>query len=163
LAYGAIQLTEIGLYDEALNLARGVGEIANLIAALSSDNSRIKTWIDCSDAERRNKFNPAKIRELLTMQDASLPILMDRDEYSKLSGYTHMAPRTPVGAHGKDGKSWIGPVYQEKGVRSVLDSLCSVIAPLAAMVCAYFKFQDLFDALKAESIFSRDAEVPSGP
>src|SRR6266705_572283 len=45
LAVGAYLLAERGLYDEALNLTRSIGEASNLIALSVIDKEALKEWL----------------------------------------------------------------------------------------------------------------------
>ena len=60
LACGAYTLICRGLYDEALNLVRSIGEISNLIALFYADQKNIKLWLSYDKKTRRRKFSPSK-------------------------------------------------------------------------------------------------------
>ena len=150
LGAAAIDLARGGFYDEALNLIRGIGEIANLIAALAVNKEALRDWLASTPETRRKKFGPGKIRDMLRKNGAGFPILADTDWYSRLcESYTHVTPKTRPGAHGRDSKDWVGPVFQKQGADSSISELAGIIAPLAAMICAYFKFDDLFAEIES--------------
>lgn len=65
LSCAAYDLTNVGLYDEALNLIRSLAEMTNLIMLLSVDQSKIQKWIKSDRATRLRDFSPASIRRQL--------------------------------------------------------------------------------------------------
>ena len=94
LSAAAIHLAKIGYYDEALNLVRGIGEIANLVALSAVEPDAIKQWLAADDKARRNKFSPARVRERLA-KTAVMPMIADADWYGTLcEKYTHVTPNT---------------------------------------------------------------------
>lgn len=148
LGVASFELIKIGLYDEALNLIRSIAEIGNLIGMSAQDKNALHMWLTCNDKDRRNKFTPAKIREIL--KKANSPFIVANDDwYSRFcEKYTHVAPSTRAGAHGHFGKDWVGPVFQKEGLDLAIDELENVLVRIAIMICAYFKFDDLIQDIK---------------
>jgi hypothetical protein len=147
LGLGAFNLARDGLYDEAFNLIRGIGEIANLIAALSQDENTLKNWLSATPSERIKKFGPKKIRDMLKKKGV-LPLPADDEWYGRYcENYTHVSPKTRPGSHGRDGKDWVGPVYQPNGMSNTIKELVMFLSIVAMMICAFFKFEDLMQEL----------------
>ena len=61
-----------GLYDEALSLVRGLGEISNLIALSAVDQGVAQEWIRSDEKVRRRKFSPIEVRRRLERIDPGL-------------------------------------------------------------------------------------------
>src|SRR5258708_29825596 len=57
LAVGAYLLAQRGLYDEALNLTRSIGEASNLIALSVIDKAALKEWLSSDKKTRLSKFS----------------------------------------------------------------------------------------------------------
>jgi hypothetical protein len=116
LSAAAIHLAKIGYYDEALNLVRGIGEIANLVALSATEPSAIKEWLAADDKTRRNKFSPARVRERLSKALVA-PMIADQDWYSHLcEKYTHVTPDTKPNFH-NDERPRCGGFFQKKRSR----------------------------------------------
>jgi hypothetical protein len=49
--------------------------------------------------------------------------------------------------HNDVGRGNAGGVFQADGMRLMLDELANTVVPLAMMVCAFFKFDDLLAEL----------------
>jgi len=62
-ACAAFHLLTIGLYDESLNLVRGIGEIYELVALSTVDQDAVQRWIASDRATRIREFSPGKVRE----------------------------------------------------------------------------------------------------
>jgi hypothetical protein len=141
LACGAYYLSVIGLYDESLNLIRGVGEIANLITLSVVDGPKIKEWFKADRNTRLTKFSPAKVRDMLKKKKMEL---CATDEWYRemCEAYTHITPDTQPNVHG--GQACTGVKYDKEGQRKTLDELFYVSTFLAILICKYFKFHDLF-------------------
>ena len=147
LAVGAYLLAQRGLYDEALNLTRSIGEISNLIALSVVDKEALKLWLSSDKKTRLRKFSPSEIRKTLERQQPEL-VLATEDWYARFcESYTHVTPQTRPNMHNARGQAHVGGVYQEEGFNNVLDELATVLASVAMIVCRYFKFTDLFDEI----------------
>ncbi len=157
LSAAAIHLAKIGYYDEALNLVRGIGEIANLVALSAVEPDAIKQWLAADDKARRNKFSPARVRERLA-KTAVMPMIADADWYGTLcEKYTHVTPNTKPNFH-NDERPRCGGFFQEKGLDEVLGNLATILGFLAMFVCRFFDFDDLF---KEISSMLKDDAAPS--
>jgi hypothetical protein len=114
LACAAYSLISIGFYDEALNLTRSIGEIANLIVLSTVDKELFGEWISSSKSERINRFGPGKIRQLLKEKDAL--VLMDGKWYSDLcEDYTHITAGVKPNFHDVLQRCICGGVIHEAG------------------------------------------------
>ncbi len=60
LSAAAIHLAKIGYYDEALNLVRGIGEIANLVALGAVDQTAIKEWLEADEKTLTEQIQSCK-------------------------------------------------------------------------------------------------------
>ena len=141
LACGAYNLSVIGLYDEALNLIRGMGEITNLIILSTIDGNAIQQWIHADRKTRLNKFSPKRVREMVTKKGMEL-CATDEWYQEMCEAYTHITPDTRPNIH--SGRSWIGGKFDKEGENKALGELFYVSVFLAMFVCKYFKFDDLF-------------------
>ncbi len=111
LGTAAYNLTVLGLYDEALNLIRGLGEMTNLIMLGALHPPKIQEWIKADRKTRLREFSPVKVRRML---DAKGYICADDKWYRELSeGYTHVTPTTKPNFHG--GVPFVGGRYDESG------------------------------------------------
>jgi hypothetical protein len=149
LGIGAYVLAERGLYDEALNLIRSIGEASNLIALSVVDKQALKEWLESDKKTRLAKFGPAKIRKALERQQPVL-VLATEDWYARFcEEYTHVTPRTRPNMHNANGQAHVGGVYQEEGLTTTLGELATVLASVAMLVCGYFKLNDLLAEITA--------------
>lgn len=148
LGIASLNLGLCGLYDESLNLVRSMGEIGNLIGMSAVDKNAIKEWLTSDAKTRRNKYGPAKVREIL--KKAKSPYLVASDDwYSEFcERFTHVHPKTEPNNHGRDGKAWVGPVFQKDGLESVISELTNVLVTIALMCCGYFQFKDIMGELR---------------
>lgn len=144
LGCGAYNLTVTGLYDEALNLIRGMGEMTNLLVLSAVDPPAIREWLHAGRKDRLNKFSPVKVRRML--EDGGHPVCATEDWYKELSeGYTHVTPDTQPNFHG--GLAWVGGKYETEGMKKCFGKLLYVLTFLGFLICKYFKFEDLFAEL----------------
>ena len=140
-----------GFYDEALNLVRGIGEIANLVSLSVVDKDALQRWIKSDTRTRLRDFSPAKIRKLLEEHEPLL-LCADRDWYSNFcESYTHVHAGTKPNAHNDDNKAHVGGVVQDKGLNDSVSELATVSAKLAMLVSKYTEMNDMFSML-CESI-----------
>jgi hypothetical protein len=127
----ALRLMRAGYYDEALTLARGVGELSNLLQLFVVDHCALDEWRKLDEKTRRNCFSALNVRKGLEEQ-SDLPILVDRDRYGELSGFaSHPDPSNSPQAHNLLGVSTQGGYFQEAGVMLVLNELGLAVGGVA--------------------------------
>lgn len=139
-----------GFYDEALNLMRSMGEIANLIALSVVDKSALRKWLEADTKTRLNEFSPFKIRMLLE-NDNSIPMYATKDWYSEFcENYTHINPSTRPNAHNEFNQAFVGGAVQKDGMKHAIIELKNVSAYIALFVAQYVDLDDLFLELTEE-------------
>jgi hypothetical protein len=132
-----------GLYDEALNLVRGLGEMSNLIMLGVMEPGKIQEWVNADKATRLREFSPAKVRRLLGDK-----VVMDATWYGNLcESFTHVTPQTKPNHHTEGLNGHCGGMFQEQGLESSLEQLLNTLGPISMMICKYFKYDDLFDEI----------------
>lgn len=134
----ALRLAKMGFYDEALNIVRSVGEIANLFALFAADPNTVEEWRKSDRKYRREHLGPAKIRERIVALNQE-PV-MDQDTYRDLCEIsTHPVPQLRPQQFNHAEKSMTGGMYvQEAGFLVVLNELAAAAAFLvvyATYVC----------------------------
>jgi len=140
-------LTIFGLYDEALNLIRGLGELTNLVMLSALDGPKIQTWIHASREERIKHFGPANVRRMVKAKGMD-PCATDK-WYSEMSeSYTHITPDTQPNFHG--GSAFVGGKFEKEGIKKCFGALLYVLVTLALFVCRFFQFDDLFAEIKGK-------------
>jgi hypothetical protein len=150
LACAAYILTCRGFYDEAMNLVRSLGEIANLVALSVVDKASLKRWLGADTRTRIKEFGPAKVRELLSKHESFLTFA-DRDWYSQFcENYTHVHPGTRPNVHNDSDQAFVGGVVQEAGLEHAITEIANVTAHLALLVATYVEFDDLFEELACQ-------------
>lgn len=118
----SLSLLRTGYYDEALSLARGVGEISNLFQLFRKDSVSLVEWLKADEAARKRTYSPIKVR--LRLEALGSPPLVKLDRYSALSSIgTHVTPRTKPQAHNPAGRGILGGIFQPKGVLLGLNEL----------------------------------------
>lgn len=149
LGVAAYRLSLYGLYDEALNLCRGIGEVSNLIALSVVDKKALHNWLASDKKTRLRDFSPIKVRKALERLAPTL-LLVNEDWYSRFcESFTHVTPQTKPNAHNVAQKGYVGDVYQSNGLKTAFDELTNALVPVSMIICQYFKFQDLFDELSS--------------
>lgn len=150
LGTSAYILCTLGFYDEALNLVRGIGEIANIVSLSVVDKDALKEWLGSDAKTRMTKFSPAKVRKLLEEKGREL-MYADRDWYSQLcENYTHVHPGTAPNLHNKTNQAYVGGIFQEDGLWKAIGELATVLSFLSMIISRYFKFDDLFELLNSQ-------------
>ena len=123
----ALLLLRSGYYDEALGMARQIGEIANLLLLFISDDEAFREWADLGDQERRSSFRPVRVRERL--EAVGIGVVMDEGLYRKLSGVSiHADPNTVPQGHNVFSIPTMGAVFQEEGTLVSLNHLAHPVA-----------------------------------
>jgi hypothetical protein len=149
LAAGTYILALRGFYDESLNLIRSIGEVANLIALSVVDKGALQEWLSSDKKTRLRKFSPSEVRKAIERHEPDL-LLADKDWYNRFcETYTHVTPETKPNMHNAGGQGYAGGVYQPEGLNNTLGELATVLGSVSLMVCAYFKFSDLFEEISA--------------
>jgi hypothetical protein len=143
----AYQLTSFGLYDEALTLVRGLGELTNLVALTALDSKEAQEWINADRGKRIHDFGPAAVRKRLRKVSAR-HVCMDDEWYAKLSEeYAHVTPQTQPNLHGD--RAFVGMRYEEKGCKETIVSLLRIVTALCVFICPYFELSDLSEKIGA--------------
>jgi hypothetical protein len=139
-SYGraALRLAKMGFYDEALNLVRSIGEIANLFELFDIAPGAIEEWKKSDRSYRLQNLSPAKIRRRLIALNQ--PPVMDEDHYASLCEVsTHPVPQLRPQQFNHVGRSMAGGVhFQEAGFLVVLNEIglvTSLLVLFAAKVC----------------------------
>ena len=149
LACGSYLLICRGFYDEALNLVRSIGEIANLISLSVVDKEALRKWLQSDVKTRIREFGPAKVRKLLARHEPFLTCA-DQNWYTRFcENYTHVHPGTKPNVHNPDGKAYVGGIVQHDGIKLAIDELTNVITHLAMFVSKYTQMDDLFSEIRA--------------
>jgi hypothetical protein len=126
----ALRLMGFGFYDEALTLARSVGEAANLFFLFVNDQSELSRWKAVSDSERKKQFGPVKVR--LALENRKLLVPVDEGRYGLLSERSvHVTPGTKPQAYNRLRRATGGGVYQEAGLLVALNEAAYALALLA--------------------------------
>jgi hypothetical protein len=128
----AMDLCLQGHYDEALALARGVGEAANLGWLFANVKGSYDEWFGLDDRNRWKQFRPKSVRTRIASAGMAVPI--DEARYSVLSAETaHPKPGTqPQRFNGV--VPTLGGYFQEGGVFIALNETAAAIAILGASV-----------------------------
>jgi hypothetical protein len=146
LGCAAYNLVNLGFYDEALNLTRGIGELTNFIMLGATDGTVIQEWLNADHKVRKNKFGPAAVRRALEAR--AITPCATKDWYGALSeSYTHITPQTQPNFHG--GAAFVGGKIEKEGMSKCFGDLLYVLVMLAMFICRYFKFDDLFDEISS--------------
>lgn len=144
LSCSAYYLTIFGLYDEALNLIRSLGELTNLVMLSAIDGPKISEWVRADRKTRLAKFSPVKVRRMLEAKGIE-PCATDT-WYRELSeDYTHVTPGTKPNNHG--GVPYVGGKFESGGMKKCFGAMLYVLFTLGLFICRFFKFDDLFDEL----------------
>jgi hypothetical protein len=113
-ALSAISLLKQGYYDEALSLARGIGETANLLTSFVKIPGRLDVWKSADAKTRLRDFSPVKVR--LALEAAGVPCPIDEERYRRLSSRAaHVSPSIQPQLHNIVGVPTLGAVFQDIG------------------------------------------------
>jgi hypothetical protein len=134
LACSSYFLTCRGLYDEALNLVRSMGEISNLIAMSIEDQNAFERWLNADKNTRIREFAPNKVRKML--KDAKSEVFYVKgDWYSKFcEDFTHVTPSTQPNVHNDKKQAFTGGVVQENGLEFAINEIFNLTANTAIMM-----------------------------
>ncbi len=125
-AVAAVGLMLAGHYDEALGLARNIGENANLLMLFRAEPASAKEWYAALPKKRWQMFRPAVVRKRLTALGS--PLALDDDEYSHLSTPAHVEPSTHPNLLGATSSGTSGAVFDPKGFIIALNELSWCVA-----------------------------------
>lgn len=158
LACAAVTLMEVGYYDEALNLIRGIGEIGNLVQLFLIDPSVPTRWIDSNKKTRLRDFSPVAVRKALENSTEANTVLgegwfpklcLDHDWYSSLcERYAHVTPKTIPNAHNLADHGVVGGQFQQQGVKECTNRLFEALLALTIPICSFFNFRDILKELE---------------
>jgi len=127
-AFAALRLLNSGLYDEALNHARGMAEIANLLQVFCLSKNSLEEWKKSSSRERMKKFSPVKVR--LAIEAHEKQPVVDEAVYSKLCEIgIHISPSSLYLSYEFNGIHHIGAHFTVQGVLLTLNTLSRLVAP----------------------------------
>jgi hypothetical protein len=144
LAISSYTLITRGLYDEALNLVRSMGEISNLILLSVVDKDSLQGWLKADKKTRIRNYSPAKIRILIEKSNSPFLMYATKEWYSKLcEEYTHITPDTRPNAHSESGQHYVGVSVQEAGLHYALDELAMVSVYIALLSAKYTGMEDM--------------------
>ena len=162
LGAAAYILATDGFYDEALNLIRSIGEAANLIALSVADKDAFREWLSADKKTRLRKFSPVQVRNALKQKESAI-LLADDDWYSRFcEAYTHITPQTKPNVHNDASQPFVGGAFQAEGYSSTLSELATVLGAVTLFICKYFKYDDLFEQIKAIAADADEDTAVSG-
>jgi hypothetical protein len=141
LGAAAYSLALAGYYDEALNLVRSLGEIANIVSLSTSDGTFVQQWLGADARTRKRDFAPGRIRGRLKAVGGIL--IATDDWYAEFcESFTHPTPGTRPNVHNDAGMARAGGVFQPAGLERVLNELGTMIGAVAMIIGKYFDFDD---------------------
>jgi hypothetical protein len=145
MATSAVLLCAAGLYDEALNSIRSLGEITNVFGFLWLYPERYEDWVSADRKQRKSEFSPFAIRKAIEAKEGFLPP-MDKEAYEQLCEIaTHVHGATAPNAYGEDGRRHVGGFVQAAGVMRVTEELSNVVVLLAMFASKMVHRDDLFE------------------
>jgi hypothetical protein len=143
LACGAYALLCRGLYDEALNLIRGIGEAGNLLVLFHGHPRHRTAWESATEKSRRRDYGPKQVRDLLKGTQTKVMVATDAWYAEFCAQYTHVTPHTVPNLFTIDGRPMAGPCYQEQGFREALVELNAVMLACGLHACRHFGLDDI--------------------
>ena len=144
--FAGLRLLNFGHYDEALSLARAIGEAANLLFLFLNEPSEFQKWNSMAGKARWNAFRPAEVRKALDRR--GIPIPIEQTEYEILSErVAHVGPDTLPQSYNPAQLPTLGGYFQEAGVLACLNELAWAAAILGASAARLVEIPR--DAVKA--------------
>jgi len=135
-----------GFYDEAMNLIRSLGEIANLWMLLSGQGTEALEWLNADEKERKTKFSPLRVR--MRLEEMEKPLVATESWYKDYcERFTHVTPHTRPNQYDQSITGIAGGVLQKEGLDKSIGDLASISGSLALLIAHAFKFNDLWEAL----------------
>lgn len=148
LGYAAYGLVRIGLYDEAFNQMRSLGELTNILALRVFDSTSFDAWLVATDDERLKTFKPVQIRILIEKADGVIPV--DKNLYSELCELaTHISPKTVPNRHTEDQQPRVGGGFQKAGYKRSLKELDKLLFCAATAFAKFKGYDELFEQIVA--------------
>jgi hypothetical protein len=124
-----MELAFTGHYDEAMGLARSVGESTNLVWLFSLNPKTFLDWQALDERKRWNKYRPAEVRRRIIGLNSPVPI--DEERYSVLSTETaHIHPESMPQSYNSLVPT-LGGFYQEAGFIAAVNEIAAPISILA--------------------------------
>jgi len=150
LSLSATLLSAAGLYDEALNSIRSLGELSKLLAFLTLYPEEYPNWVRADKKDRLKRFSPAAIREAIEKSSTFMPP-MERAVYSELCELsTHVHSGTAPNAFNTDGRRHAGGFHQEVGIDKVAELLSYTLSTIALIIAKMVGRDDLFNQAVAD-------------
>ena len=141
LGVSAYLLMVRGFYDEALNLVRSIGEIANLISLVVAEDDVVPRWVSADKKTRLREFSPYAVR--MRLEKSGGVLIVQEDWYSRFcETYTHPTPGIAPNMHNKNRLGWAGGVVQEEGFKTTLDEILGKVGRVALMAAAFAQLDD---------------------
>jgi hypothetical protein len=141
LGASAYLLMVRGFYDEALNLVRSIGEIANLMSLAMAEEDVVKQWVAADDRTRKREFSAFAVR--IRLEKAGGVIIANEDWYSRFcETYTHPTPGTNPNMHNATGLRFAGGVVQEEGFKFTVEEIIGKVGTVALMAAAFAQMHD---------------------
>ena len=123
-----MELAFSGHYDEAMGLARSVGESTNLVWLFSLNPKTYLDWQALDGRKRWNKYRPAEVRRRIIGLNSPVPI--DEERYSVLSAETaHIHPASKPQGYNTSTPT-LGGFYQEAGFIAAVNEIAAPISIL---------------------------------
>jgi hypothetical protein len=139
-AYAGLSMAKRGYYDQALSIARILGEIANLLALFVADATQWEKWKTMDERQRRREFSAINVR--LSLDQKGAPTAVDKERYGRLSGYSiHADPNSMPQAHNPVGQAMTSPVYQDEGLILSINELALAVAFIAVYAPRLLKYE----------------------
>ena len=146
LSFAAYELLQIGLYDEALNQLRSLGELANLASLCAFDNDSFNEWVSAGHDERVRRFGPGQVRKLIVSANGVL--IVNTDLYAQLCELaTHITPQTKPNTHNAAGLSHVGGSVQADGYAKGIELLQYLMYFMCTSFTAFIGRGDLVDGI----------------
>lgn len=129
-AKAATDLALGGQYDESLALARGVGELANLLWLFCVDRQAMGNWRTLDSKARWRSYRPVEVRR--SLERLGQPILVKEHEYGLLSEHgIHVNPGTAPHSLGTHQQPTLGGVYREDALIVCLNEIAWAVGVLS--------------------------------
>lgn len=136
-ATSAIKLGLSGYYQQAFSLTRDIVETGFLVDFFRTAPQQIAIWKASSDADRRKKFSPVKIRIALDERDGNKEKKREK-AYATLSEYASHATYRGFHVTMKEGMGQVGPFVDEVILRAWLEEMVLRLGPSATLYAAHF-------------------------